>query len=93
MASPLVPVVALGVTSYVNNAYNHQFAASSLVDVKPLLFAGVAGLLLDAAAEIPGMGPAMTLLGWTAFVGFLIAPVQSPSPVANLLKIVNEGKS
>lgn len=92
MASPLVPVVAIGAIAYVNNAYNKGFAGSSLTDVKPLLGAGVAGLLLDAAAEIPGMGPAAALLGWTALVGMLIGPVQKPSPMDNLLKIVHTAK-
>jgi hypothetical protein len=84
-------VIALGGVAYVNNVYNSSFSASSVVDVKPLLFAGIAGLLLDAAAQIPGMGPAMTLLGWTAFAGFLLAPVENPSPVSNLLKITGKG--
>lgn len=81
--SVLTPVIALGVVSYGNNWYN----TGNATDVKPLLFAGIAGLLLEAFAAIPGMAPAATLLGWTAFVGMLITPVQNPSPAQNLLKI------
>ena len=29
----------------------------------------------------------MTAIGWLAFVAVLIAPVQNPSPLANLQKI------
>jgi hypothetical protein len=80
---PLTPVIALGIVSYANQWYNTK----NVTDVKPLLFAGIAGLLLEAFAAIPGMAPAATALGWTAFIGMLISPVQSPSPVQNLLTI------
>jgi hypothetical protein len=76
-------MIALGVTSYANNWYN----TGSVTDVKPLLFAGIGALLLEGFASLPGMGPAATLLGWTAFVGMLLTPVQKPSPIDNLLKI------
>lgn len=81
--TPLTPVIALGAVSYANHWYN----TGSATDVKPLLFAGVAGLILEAVAAIPGMNDTAVLLGWTAFVGMLITPVQNPSPVQNLLKI------
>ena len=81
--SVIAPAVTLGIISYGNHWYNTGNAA----DVKPLLFAGIAGLLLEAFAAIPGMEPAATLLGWTAVIGMLITPVQTPSPVQNLLKI------
>lgn len=83
MANPVTPMIALGVVSYGNNWYNTGNAA----DVKPLLFAGIAAILLEGFAAIPGMAPTATLLGWTAFVGMLISPVQKPSPAQNLLKI------
>lgn len=76
-------MIALGVTSYANNWYNTKNA----VDVKPLLFAGIAGLLLEGFGAIPGMNQTATLLGWLAFTGFLLVPVQNPSPAQNLLKI------
>lgn len=83
MAGPITPMVALGVTSYANQWYN----GGSPTDVKPLLFAGIGALLLEGFAAIPGMAPAATALGWLAFVGMLISPVQNPSPAQNLLKI------
>lgn len=81
--SPVAPAVTLGVVSYANHYYNTGNAA----DVKPLLFAGVAGLLLEALAAFPGMSPVATGIGWLAVIGLLISPVQNPSPVQNLLKI------
>jgi hypothetical protein len=83
MSGPLAPVIALSGVAYANNWYN----TGNALDVKPLLFGGLAGLILELIAAIPGMGPAATALGWTAFIGMLISPVQSPSPVQNLLKI------
>lgn len=83
MSGPIAPCVAIGLVSYGNQWYN----GGSPTDVKPLLFAGIAALLLEGFAAIPGMGPTATALGWTAFVGMLISPVQNPSPAQNLLKI------
>lgn len=80
--NPIAPMVALGIVSYGNQWYN----TGNVTDVKPLLFAGVSALFLEAIAA--GIGnQAATLLGWTAFIGMLISPVQKPSPVENLLKI------
>lgn len=81
--TPITPMVALGVTSYINNWYNTKDVA----DVKPLLFAGIGGLILTGFGAIPGAEPVATTLGWLAFVSFLIAPIQNPSPAQNLLKI------
>jgi hypothetical protein len=83
MSSPITPMLALGVTSYANNWYNTGNAA----DIKPLLFAGIAGLLLEAVAAIPNASAVATGIGWLAFAGFLIGPIQNPSPTQNLLKI------
>lgn len=80
--NPVAPMVALGFVSYGNQWYN----TGNVADVKPLLFAGVSAILLEAIAAAVGNQTA-TLLGWTAFVGMLISPVQNPSPIENLLKI------
>lgn len=85
--SPIAPVLALGVTSYANNWYNTGNAAN----IKPLVFSGIAGLLLELFAAIPGAEPVATRIGWLAFVGFLLSPVQKPSPAENLLKITSSG--
>ena len=88
MSSPAAPMIALGVVSYANNWYN----TGNATDVKPLLFSGVAAVLLSGIGAIPGAEPVATLLGWTAFIGFLLAPVQKPSPAENLLKITGGAK-
>lgn len=83
MSGPLAPMLVLGGVSYANNWYN----TSNPLDIKPLLFAGIAGLLLEAGAAIPGGEPVATAFGWLAVIGFFLSPVQNPSPVQNLLKI------
>lgn len=83
MASPVTPMLALGITSYANNWYN----TGKATDLKPLLFSGIAAVLLAGVAEIPGAAPVAVNIGWLAFIGFLLAPVQNPSPAENLLKI------
>lgn len=88
MADPIVPVIALGITSYANNWYN----TGNAVDVKPLLFAGIAGVLLEGFSAL-GFNEAATALGWLAFIGMLISPVQKPSPAENLLKITGGAKA
>ena len=88
MSGPLTPVLTLGVISYANNWYNTGNAA----DVKPLVFAGIAGLLLEGFAHIPGMEPAATAIGWLAVIGMFLGPVQKPSPAENLLKLTGGGK-
>lgn len=88
MASPITPMIALGGVSYANNWYN----TGNATDIKPLLFAGIAGLLLEMFAAIPGMDKTATALGWLAFTGMMISPVQNPSPVQNLLKITGGTK-
>jgi hypothetical protein len=89
MSGPLTPVVTLGIVSYVNNWYN----TGNVTDVKPLLFAGIAGLILEGFASIPGMEPTATAIGWLALVGMFLSNVQNPSPVANLVKITGGNKT
>lgn len=84
MSSPVTPMLVLGVTSYANNWYN----TGKPTDVKPLLFAGIGAVFLQLFAAIPGMDTTATLIGWTAFIGATITPVQNPSPLQNLTKIV-----
>ncbi len=84
--SPLTPVLVLGGISYANNWYN----TGSATDVKPLLFAGIAGLLLEAFGALPGMEPVAVGIGWLAVIGMLIGPVQNPSPAQNLIKITGD---
>jgi hypothetical protein len=83
LAGYVTPIVLLSAVSYGNNWYN----TGSATDVKPLLEGGVALAFLALFAQIPGMEPVATGLGWLAFTGMLIGPVQSPSPLQNILKI------
>jgi hypothetical protein len=87
MSGALAPAIALGGISYANQWYN----GGSPTDIKPLLYAGIAGLLLEGFGSIPGMAPVAASIGWIAFIGFLISPVQNPSPVQNLVKITGKG--
>jgi hypothetical protein len=83
VSSPVTPMLALSVTAYANNWYN----TGNALDVKPLIFGGIATLFLELFAAIPGMEPTATLLGWTAFAGMFLSPIQNPSPAQNILKI------
>lgn len=87
MAGPVTPMLALSGVAYANNWYN----TGNPLDVKPLLFGGIALLFLELFAAVPGMEPVATALGWTAFAGMMISPVQNPSPVQNILKITGKG--
>jgi len=87
VAGPVTPMLALSGVAYANNWYN----TGNPLDVKPLLFGGIALLFLELFAAVPGMEPVATALGWTAFAGMMISPVQNPSPVQNILKITGKG--
>ena len=89
MSGPVTPMLLLGGVSYANNWIN----TGNATDVKPLLFAGIAAGFLELVAAIPGAEPVATALGWLAFVGMLLGPVQNPSPVQNLLKITGQANT
>jgi hypothetical protein len=88
MSGPLTPVLILGGISYANSWYN----TGNPANVKPLVFAGIAGLILEGFAQIPGMEPTATVIGWLAVIGMFLGPVQKPSPADNLLKLTGGGK-
>lgn len=88
MAGPAPAMMTLGLVSYANNWYNTKDA----LDIKPLVYSGVALLLLEAFAAIPGMEEPATWIGWLAVLGMCISPVQNPSPAQNLLKIAGANK-
>jgi hypothetical protein len=88
VAGPVTPMLALAGTAYANNAYNASFAPSSLIDVKPLLFGGIAAVLLELFAAVPGMAPVATGIGWVALIGYLLAGgAGAGTPAGNLSKI------
>lgn len=88
MASPVAPMLVLTGVSYANQWYN----TGNALDVKPLLFGGIATALLAGFGAIPGMEKTATAIAWLALTGFFLGPVQNPSPAENLLKITGSGK-
>lgn len=84
MASGVItPVLMTTGVAFVNQWYN-----THSIDLKIPVAGAIAAALGSAISQIPGLGPVITAVGWLAFVGVLIAPVQKPSPADNLLKII-----
>jgi hypothetical protein len=86
--TPVTPMLALTGISYANNWYN----TGNALDVKPLLYGGIATLFLELFAAIPGMEPVATAIGWLALFGMSLSNVQDPSPAQNILKITGGTK-
>jgi hypothetical protein len=78
----IVPVLATTGAAFANHWYNTGSA-----DLKIPVAGAIAAALGAGISQIPGMEPVMTAIGWLAFVAVLIAPVQNPTPLANLQKI------
>jgi len=78
----IVPVLATTGVSFVNKWYN-----TGQPDLKIPVAGAIAAVIGAAISQINGMAPVMTALGWLGFVAVLIAPVQTPSPATNLIKI------
>jgi hypothetical protein len=81
--SVIVPVLATTGVAFVNRWYN-----TGTPDLKIPVAGAIAAVIGSAISAAPGLGPVMTAIGWLSFVAVLIAPVQTPSPAANLSKIV-----
>lgn len=67
---------------------NHWFNTGEF-DLKILLEGAIATGILALLNNIDGMSGVTTGIAWVAFAGMTLGPVQHPSPVQNLLKIVN----
>lgn len=78
----IVPVLATTGVAFVNRWYN-----TSQIDLKIPVAGAIAAAIGAGISQVPGLEPVMTAIGWLAFVAVLIAPVQTPSPLANLQKI------
>lgn len=78
----IVPVLATAGVAFVNQWYN-----TGSPDLKIPVAGAIAAAIGAGFSQIPGLAPVMTAIGWLAFVGVLIAPVQNPTPLANLTKI------
>lgn len=78
----IVPVLTATGISFANHWYN-----TGAVDLKIPVAGAIAAAVGSGFSQIPGLAPVMTAIGWLAVVAVLIAPVQNPSPLANLQKI------
>jgi hypothetical protein len=79
----IVPVLATTAVAFVNKWYNTQS-----VDLKIPVAGALAAVVGAGISQVPGLEPVMTAIGWLSFIAVLIAPVQNPSPAANLSKII-----
>jgi hypothetical protein len=82
MSGPVTPMLILTGISFGNQWYN-----TGSVDLKILVEGGIATAVLALVGSAPGMAPVTGAIAWLALVAVSIAPVQSPTPVQNLLKI------
>jgi hypothetical protein len=78
----IVPVLATAGVAFVNRWYN-----TGSVDLKIPVAGALAAVIGAGISQIPGLEPVMTAIGWLSFVAVLIAPVQNPSPIANVQRI------
>jgi hypothetical protein len=82
MAGVITPVLVTTGVAFANHWYN-----TGALDLKIPVAGAIAAAIGSGISQIPGLGPVVTSIAWIAFVSVLIAPVQKPSPVDNLLKI------
>lgn len=78
----IVPVLATAGVAFVNRWYN-----TGAADLKIPVAGAAAAVIATGISQVPGLAPVVSALGWLSFVAVLIAPVQNPSPIANLQKI------
>jgi hypothetical protein len=78
----IVPVLATTGIAFANKWYN-----TGSIDLKIPVAGAIAAAIGAGISQVPGLEPVMTAIGWLAFVAVLIAPVQSPTPIANLQRI------
>jgi len=78
----IVPVLATTGVAFVNHWCNTGSA-----DLKIPMAGAIAAVIGSGISQVPGLGPVMTAIGWLSFIAVLIAPVQNPSPIANVQKI------
>ena len=82
MSGYVTPMLLIVGISEGNHFYN-----TGAIDVKILVAGGLATGILALFSNIPGFGPVAAGIAWVGVVGSLIAPIQSPNPAQNLLKI------
>lgn len=79
----IVPVLAATGVSFANRWYN-----TGQADLKIPVAGALAAALGAGISQVPGLEPVMAAIGWLAFTAVLISPVQKPSPIANVQKII-----
>ena len=82
MSGYLTPMLLIIGVSAANGWYN-----TGSLDLKIPVAGGIATGILAVLSNIPGVDAVTTRLAWLAFVGLMIAPVQTPTPLQNIEKI------
>jgi len=85
-ASYVTPMLLLVGTSEANHFYN-----TKALDPKILIFGAMATGFLALFSNIPGLEPVLAGIAWVAFAGSVVAPIQSPSPAQNIVRIASGG--
>lgn len=80
--SYLTPMLLVTGMSFANEWYNTGNA-----NVKILLEGGIATGILALLNNVPDFSGVTAGIAWIAFITVMIGPVQSPSPLANILKL------
>ena len=83
MSSYLTPMLLITGISFANKWYS-----TNQVDLKILVAGGIGTGILAILNNVPGMEPVTTGIAWVAFVALMITPLQAPSPLQNLEKII-----
>lgn len=84
MSTYLTPIGLITGVSFANHWYNTQQP-----DLKILVAGGIAATTAAVLSNIPDIEPVIAGIAWIAFVALMIAPVQNPSPLQNLEKLIS----
>lgn len=83
MSGYITPMLLVTGVSFANHWYN-----TNQIDLKIPLEGAIATLILGLVSNIDGFSDVAAGIAWVAFVAVMIAPVQKPPPIQNLLKII-----
>jgi hypothetical protein len=85
MQSYLTPILVTGTAAFINDWYT-----TKTVDLKIPLDIAIAAAAAALLAQIPGMEPVITGIGWVAFVAWLVVTAnQKGSVVEDLTNVTN----
>lgn len=83
MAKSTAPILLTGGASFAND-----YLTTGQVNLKPLLGAGVAALVLAGVEQVPGMAPLAAGVAWIAFVTLMLTRANGkPSPIETVGKV------